>query len=981
MESPSQEKNQLVLGSSIEPANESRDNLCLETLIKLVRSPHEDPTTSQTTDGESEKYKPDLDNAIANTRTELLADSDILIIADRSDFARDYGEAITEGIDALVGKVKSIPHSGLSGEGGVVNPSPRASVVFNWNEYFDSRDLSKGVCMNGKLNFALMMNCLADTLEYSRGKYTIIIICAGNDNVNDSRELYSSLEKLTAVVNKHHVDIHCIGVGAYQDVIMLDSLMRIATCSGSYRSATSANNLTSCITNMYEIIAKPSVRVNYEITPLAPQSDAKLYKADVRCVSCNGDTEFVFSARLYGKFDTDFLANNKIRLLIANGAYQQILDYDESSLSVELTPIMSGANNIATYLGRLKLQLDAICNCLKYEMNQSLLEEFRMELDDHLYELNNILHSRDIYSIGTPTHGINELALLDELFVYVDLLIAQYKEQLVNGVLNVSIDDYCRILNTSSICQQYSQLTEGQNSQSEEVCIQYTITNGRVRIHDTISLGDFELQRKYPRLFKRLGIYVNNSMLIYRTNSGSFDDMLLVMSGIVVNEANSLFEAAIKSRKNTQDVALAINDLIADNGRDFGNASHAIRDLVRLSGAVNYLGYCGDNSEGYGNDAYSAAKQIASIIAFRLSLRREMASEANHRVKLCEILIAHMKVNENIYKDKLDSVRTKRGNINSKNIELQAQSEIINEMKSRKFKYIKPHGKRNASTPKVIQGKVASVNWENRVTKEEMSSYVTALNEYITIISGKCSNIPELGTWYKDWVVSPQSLKSRVSIFAELYPGIFHSELDEATVKNIIGSYIAAEKKKILDGNDKFDRNEKIKVFVTTDKIYAAAGLLRGAFLGVNLSQYLGTLCEAVNAGEIKVPLIAEKLSMIITGKLITNAATGETVNFPDMEKRETVGINELVLVEDIDLHVRQRGITYSDHPKYRETMNNCITKKQMVNAINKYSVDSKREKSGVWILGKKKRSLVGRMLAGKVSNEVLTSIMVPFNN
>lgn len=882
---------------------------CLETVIsvKLAEQPEVTPDENVALSNESS------DKIMEKVKTGLFALGDVMIIVDVSDFARDYLPFIMEGLDNL--------------------KTDKKPVVIKWNEYFDGRDIDN-VSKGGKSNFVLMLNCLRETLEFSRGKFCVVVICAGNDNMNEAASIFSELDQLRAIIDKQHVDIHCIGIGDQHDVIILDLLARMATGRSTYQTASGGDNIVNRITSLAATINKPSLRVNYRI-------DGKLYKADV---------DDLTTSRIFGKFSKD----QKIEILLANGEYQKTAEFSPEELCISVNAV-DGVMSRKNILRRIKLQLDPICNCLKYEMTENILAEFRNELTAYGVEIKNIL--AEIKS-QIENVDIGELQFITDIITYHDKLTSQYSNQLMTttdgkGIINVSMENYSRLVSIGFACGGHHSVSVPDKTQ----CIQYYNTLSRLHsnrsadntlsrnsnnkqyvvLPETISVDMFEKHKKFPQLFETK---VGDALFYYPADQSELTEtyinsLLRIMASSNLSESPIYFKDKFYTPEDTR----IYDELIKIIDEERGHV-----DLI--IGAIKYVcewKKCAgvDDVISFEKGAYDRAAQLT----FERSLTGEMSSMPG--VKLCEHLIALIGVNQKHYSEKLNAVKAARSKITAKNLELQAQSMILNELKSKNIKHIKPQGKR--STGGTVEVSTAPI--VSKIASDEMQKYCM---NFIGFINSKGN---ASGDRYQDWFRS--HLYERLISFVKLYPDIFPgveaasvNDLAAHCVNNIIKQYISNEKKKILGENDKADRDEKIKAFVTTDRIYAAAGLLRGAFLGVNLSKYLGTLCEAVADGKIKVPLLAEKLYMIITGRLVLGS-NGVALTSPP---RSDDKINSILLVEDMPLHVYQKPLGRSNG-QYED-----LTRSQRVKHINKLAANN-TQKPGQWVLGKKKRRLVKSMI------------------
>lgn len=930
---------------------------CLETIITVGKQ-------NIIEEQEEKPLLPPNEFSASNVKTELMAVSDVMIIIDVSDFMREYVEFAMDGVKLLVGNLLGV---GSGNEIKRIKP-----VVFKWNEYFDSRENINN--FGGKSNYVLMMNCLKETLEHSRGKFAIVLIAAGNDNVNKPEQIFNELEQLRAVIDKQHVDIHCIGVGDEHDVIILDNFARMATGQCTYQVASVGQNITDKIAGLSARLNTPTVRINYRL-------NGKLYRAFANYETTNDD--YTVTSRIFGKisnkesFDTSgdpLRSKESVEMLLANGEYQQTLDFTPSDLCVGidknvLSNIVPGSLIVKMY--GIKLQLDSICACLKYEMFESVLKAFRNELEVHGLAIKKLLGDVRVYISDV---GFGELEFLNSLLTYHNMLSEQYSRGLTNvheygedmkGTIDIKLSDYSRLVAIGFSCG----INDMEEKYSKRDFIQY---RADINLHKQLKLiasphliteDMFMKRKKFPAIVEG-----DDSLytMIADPQNMSEEIALQLVAGYNGNLSDLPLDIALPK----ENVIAAINDTVKT-----GKLHDMFKNNIDwLLGAVRYVN-CNEISL---HDVY----QLAAKLTFTRSLTKEMATTP--AIKFCEQLITQIGVNERHYSGKLDEVKTYRSKLTSKNLELQAQSVIIDELKKAGIKHIKPQGKRSAN---INPTNNSASNTKINIPPSEMQTYV--LN-FIGFINSKCSPLANINThtdfdaYYVEWFRS--SISDRLKVFAELYPDIitFDSSIDpfqtiipgaqallrSSIVVNIIKQYINNEKKKILGEIDKADRDEKIKAFVATDRVYSAAGLLRGAFLGVNLSKYLGTLCEAAHGSRLgknpKVPLLAEKLYMIITGRLVLKTGTGEVISSPTTEHTKSI-----ILVEDIPLHCHQRRFTSQDTFNACSGFSEKMTRDQKVKHMNRYAatfcVDSP---IATWKLGHKKKRLVKAMIGDLVNTE-----------
>lgn len=901
---------------------------CLESVITVVKQ-------NIIEEQEEKPLLPPNEFSASNVKTELMAVSDVMIIIDVSDFMREYVEFAMEGVKLLVGNLLGV---GSGNEIKRIKP-----VVFKWNEYFDSRENINN--FGGKSNYVLMMNCLKETLEHSRGKFAIVLVAAGNDNVNKPEQIFNELEQLRAVIDKQHVDIHCIGVGDEHDVIILDNFARMATGQCTYQVASVGQNITDKIAGLSARLNTPTVRINYRL-------NGKLYKA-----FCDNLT-----ARIFGKISN----KDSVEILLANGEYQQTLNYTPSELCVRvdkntLNNIVPGSLAVKMY--GIKLQLDSICVCLKYEMLESVLKDFRNELEVHGLAIKKMLDDVRVYISDV---GFGELEFLNTLIAYHKTLSEQFSRELTNGIIDIKLSDYSRLVALGFACG-IGNLDE---KYSKSDFIQY---RADINIHKQIVLiasphliteDMFMKRKKFPSIVNDV---LNEPYTMIADPQNMHEEIALqLIAGYYTAPQEHLSDLPLDIGLPKETITAAINDTI-----NTGQLHYLFKNNIDwFLGAARYI-KC-NSTEIYA---------LAAKLTFTHSLTKEMASTP--AVKFCEQLMTQIGVHERHYSGKLAEIKTYRSKITSKNLELQAQSIILNELKKAGIKHIKPQGKRNAT----ISAAKPESNTKINIPPSEMQDYV--LN-FIGFINSKCAPSGS-DSYYAEWFRS--SLSDRLKVFAELYPDIIADPLQscEATKEStatvvdplrrcfatkesihaIIKQYINNEKKKILGEIDKADRDEKIKAFVATDKVYSAAGLLRGAFLGVNLSKYLGTLCEAAYGSRLgknpKVPLLAEKLYMIITGRLVLRTDNGEIVSAHTSDPTKSI-----ILVEDIPLHHHQRRFTSQD------TFNACVgfsdkmTRDQKVKHMNRYAATFCVDSHLVWKLGHKKKRLAKAMIGDLIDTKYL---------
>jgi len=1061
--------------------NIGEEYTCLESTI-LISEDYEMVPNEEIEQGES---KGDIYREFDPTtiKTDLASLSNVMIVVDVSDFATDYLPSVRDGVGGLINHMHQY--------GVNTNTNMRAPVVFCWNEYFESRNptncdtatnlelingIGKGAVSRGKSNFVLMMDCLRESLEFSRGKFAIVVISAGNDNVNESNAIFRGLENLRAVVDKQHVDIHCVGIGGQHDMIILDNLARMATGRGTYQTASTSITITDCISILWREICTPSVRINFSIMGMGasdstPDTHAtpKLYRANVDrsttiyTVDPNNVSSTVsditkITARMFGKVSS--FKSAEIKLILAGGEYQQTGDFTPADRNITVTLDESAQANrvdnihlILTKLKHIRLQLDAITNCLKYEMSENTLREFRNELTVHGSAL-QALNIKDMIN----GFDLVELKFVNDLFVYFSLLSSMYEQDLVNssggggddndekkGVVSVSMEDYSKITALAFSCEIGSLATlddnalitlaefDSSHTLADVKCITYTHKNGTIRVSGVIDLATYIRCKLFPDLVACIGLppvqfYVYPVMLrgeYYTILHKYFPDRfstssetylrLLAVDNHPSDISELLFNHCPQFEKSVNNAVIQLSGMQtmpyeAFERSDLFKASlHDIPnpDVAMFIGAINYVSGRLSVERGVerANEFKTRCYKRAALFAYKRALKKEFAQIAS--VKLCEILVVTLGVREDLYKGKLDAVRANTSHANKKHLELQAQAAIIEEMKKRGFKYIKPQGKRTVGASGKSGATNDKANATRKITPEEMKKYTTALISFITtrfLDAGK-----EFGaifhTAYTEWISDPGANGERLTAFARHYSDLFSSVDDSIIterntvsadmVNKVIQHYISDEKKKIMQEGERADRNEKIMAFVTTDRVYAAAGLLRGAYLGVNLSKYLGTLCEAAFAREFKVPLLEEKLSMIISGRLITDSKTGRVLCKNSFDTLD----NSLLLVEDMPLHIRQEPFTYDDMIKAREIADKTTRDKfpklyspapllhttgikedhirgLMHFYINKYAVEEKRVNFGYWKLGAKKSRLVRRMLGGLIDEDKLNRLL-----